>query len=276
MQVKSTAEQLFFTTVRIETETNQGLGAGTGFFFQYAAGEERYLFIVTNKHVVRGANRGGMLFTTREDDQPTLGNRFTLTIENFEQSWFSHPDDEIDIAIMPLVPILNEISKINKQVFFKTITNDLVIDSSRLAELDAIEEVLFIGYPSGIFDTANLTPIARRGITATPIALDYDGKKMFLIDASVFPGSSGSPVFIFNTGGYASKDGGFVVGSRLLFIGVVSSVVFREDTGRIEFREIPTRNIPIIRTRQMIDLGLVFKAETVLETIEAFLKAHGY
>jgi hypothetical protein len=36
----------------------------------------------------------------------------------------------------------------------------------------------------------------RRGMTATPPQLDYCGRPTFLIDASVFGGSSGSPVFL--------------------------------------------------------------------------------
>lgn len=37
----------------------------------------------------------------------------------------------------------------------------------------------------------------RRGITATNINFDYNGKKEFVIDAACFPGSSGFPVFIW-------------------------------------------------------------------------------
>ena len=40
-------------------------------------------------------------------------------------------------------------------------------------------------------------PILRRGTTATPIALNFEGRPEFLIDAAVYPGSSGSPVFVY-------------------------------------------------------------------------------
>lgn len=83
MQVQSPAEQLFFTTVRMETETDKEHGAGTGFFFDYADGGSHYLFIVSNKHVVQDAKRGTLLFTVRDGDQPKIGERFTVTLEDF-------------------------------------------------------------------------------------------------------------------------------------------------------------------------------------------------
>ena len=72
---------------------------------------------------------------------------------------------------------------------------DTLFESEELEQLEAIEEVVLIGYPAGIRDPAHLTPIARKGITATPPAWDYGGRPTFLVDASVFHGSSGSPVF---------------------------------------------------------------------------------
>jgi S1-C subfamily serine protease len=58
MQVESLAEQLFFTTVRIETENSSGRGSGTGFIYSYEWDAKTALFIVTNKHVVKDARIG--------------------------------------------------------------------------------------------------------------------------------------------------------------------------------------------------------------------------
>lgn len=126
------------------------------------------------------------------------------------------------------------------------------------------------GYPSGIYDRQNLIPIIRRGTTATPAYLDYNGTPTFLIDASVFPGSSGSPVLIVNEGSYR-RGNELVIGSRTLFLGVVSSVLVRYETGAIEVVDIPTAYTPVIRTPQMIDLGLVFKYSAVVETCDSIL-----
>jgi hypothetical protein len=140
--------------------------------------------------------------------------------------------------------------------------------------LDAIEDVVFIGYPNGMWDTLNNLPIVRRGTTATPAAVDFEGHPHFLIDASVFPGSSGSPVFLYNTGMYAQKDGGTVVGSRLHFLGAVSSVYFREYDGSIESRPVPTAESPVAVVREMLDLGVVIKARAITETIDHLIKVY--
>jgi hypothetical protein len=136
--------------------------------------------------------------------------------------------------------------------------------------LDAIEPVTFIGYPNALYDTFNMTPIARRGWTATPIALDYGGAPKFLIDASVFPGSSGSPVFIFDSGGFGAKEGAFVVGSRLFLVGIVAAVHYYKTTGEI----LTATAQPQVHVDEMIDLGIVYKTRTIVETIDALLATH--
>ena len=111
------------------------------------------------------------------------------------------------------------------------------------------------------------------GVTATPPVLDYCGNPAFLIDASVFPGSSGSPVLIVNSGSYASKDGALVVGGRILFLGVLSAVFTRQEKGQIEIEDIPTSQTPVAYVDQMIDLGYVFKARVVQEAVDQLLGA---
>jgi hypothetical protein len=133
----------------------------------------------------------------------------------------------------------------------------------------------FIGYPNGIYDEHNLLPIVRRGITATPPAADYEGKRQVLIDASVFPGSSGSPIFVWDPRGFASHEtGGRIVGRSLYLLGVLSAVFFQEDTGRIEQVTIPTRQEPVAIFNQMIDIGVVLKASLIMETVEDALRTH--
>jgi hypothetical protein len=271
MQVNTIAEQLLFTTVRIEATTPTGISAGTAFIFSYQQEEKQYLFLVTNKHVIKGAIDGRFFFTLSDGKSPQIGQRFDIQMNQFEQQWFGHPDPEIDVAIMPLVPVLQEIEKLGKKVFYRAITHDLIPNDEQLNKLDAIEEVVFIGYPNGIFDSKNLMPVVRRGTTATHLQIDYEGKPLFLIDASVFPGSSGSPVLIANTGGYSSR-GGFFVGKRVLFLGIVSSVAIREEHGQIIFVASPVSQIPIVKTQQMIDLGIVYKATTILETVKALME----
>lgn len=271
MDIQTPAQQLFFTTVRIEASSKdkEGTSTGTAFVFGYPHQDGNALFLVTNKHVVADSDTTRFFFTESDGERPIIGQRFDIELQ--DQAWFGHPEPNIDITITPLIPIIIEVEKTGKHVFFKSIPHSLIPTSSQLNELDALEQVTFVGYPSGIFDMKNLLPILRRGTTASPLQIDYEGEPVFLVDASVFPGSSGSPVFICDNGGYSSK-GNFTVGSRLLFLGVIARVLIREEHGQIGFVPIPTTELmPIFKTYQMIDLGVVYKASTVIETIEAFL-----
>lgn len=276
MQVKTIAEQLFFTTVRIDTiATNGGQGSGTGFFFSHKIGGQDYPFVVTNKHVVMGMREGALSFLQRRDSLPTLGNGFRLRIDDWSQAWFGHPSPDIDIAICPFAPLEAHIKQQHDvDLFYRYVSSDTIPTSDQVAELDAVESVSFIGYPNGIWDSKNLLPVARRGTTASPIEVDFEGTPRFLIDASVFGGSSGSPVFILNQGTYAMKDGGVAIGSRFYFVGVIAAVFLRRQWNDIVAVPIPTVTKAMVQNEEMIDLGIVFKASTVIEAIEAFLKAH--
>jgi hypothetical protein len=269
MEVTSIAEELLFTTVRIETRTPSGKILGTGFIFEYILEDKRYLFLVTNKHVISGADKGSLTFIRSDGQRPLLGESYKLEINEFEKMWFGHKESDIDVAVTPFVPILKHIHNQGVSVFFKAIPSNLAPNEETLKGLDAVEEVLFIGYPCGIWDERNLLPIVRGGITATPIYIDFNGKRQFLIDASVFPGSSGSPVFIYNAGTYWDKKSGHIIaGHRLFFLGIISEAFQMEDTGEI----ISTTTRPTVRVRQLLDLGIVFKAQTIIEAIESFLR----
>lgn len=271
MEVSSIAERLLFTVIRIETVGFEGeQKVGTGFIFSYETENKKYLFLVTCKHVISGAAEGVLTFIRSDGQKPLLGEVYRLKIENFENIWFKHKSERIDVAILPLVPVLNYISNQRIQVFFKSIPANLIPSDEKIRELDAIEDVLFIGYPAGLWDPKNLIPVVRKGNTATPVFLDFKGEKQFLIDASVFPGSSGSPVFIYDKGIYwDKKSGGTVIGHRIFFLGLLSAVFKMPDTGDII---IPTERTPVVRINQLVDIGVVFKAETILETIKEFLE----
>lgn len=270
MEVTSLAENLFFTTVRINTVDKDGVaGSGTGFLFAYKHQDKEYPFIVTNRHVVADSAKGGITFIRGKENKPTLGDSFQIDFDNFESHWHGHPDAETDITVTPLVPLVEFMKTQGAEVFYRTIGTDHLPTAEQQKELDAIEEVVFVGYPNGIWDSKNFTPIIRKGTTATPIALDYEGKKKFLIDASVFGGSSGSPVFIYQSGAYATKNGPAKVGTKFFFVGVVAAVYFKTATNDIISLPIPTRTKDVAIDKEMIDLGIVFKAVTVVETIQA-------
>ena len=271
---ESIFENILFTTVRIEASLpDNSTSTGTGFVFNYEKNDKQYLFVVTNKHVIKNSIKGKLAFNLSDGEKPILGKVFTINYSNFESQWIGHPQDDIDVAIMPFAPVLNELYNKGVQIFFKSITSDLIPSDKLLREdIDAVEDIVFVGYPNDIYDRRNLLPVVRRGITATPVSIDFEGKPAFLIDASIFPGSSGSPVFLCNIGSYSPKGKGLTAGSRIFFLGVVASVFTRKDLNTIELIDIPTGKIPMVATTQMLDLGIVYKSIVIKELIEEFLK----
>ena len=111
--ILSITEQLAFSSLRIQVTTKEGKGTGTGFFYNFLDdGVERIPAIVTNKHVVKGALQGSFLLTSANDDgSPNLSSHIPVTLENFESKWIPHPDNNVDLAIMPIAPLLNETSQ---------------------------------------------------------------------------------------------------------------------------------------------------------------------
>lgn len=274
---ESIFENILFTTVRIEASLpNNSTSTGTGFVFNYVRNDKQYLFIVTNKHVIKNSIKGKLTFNQSDGEKPILGKVFTIDYSNFESQWIGHSQDDVDVAIMPFGPVYNELSNKGVQIFFKSITPDLIPSDKLLREdIDAVEDIVFVGYPNDIYDRRNLLPVVRRGITATPVSIDFEGKPAFLIDASIFPGSSGSPVFLCNIGSYSPKGKGLIAGSRIFFLGIVASVFTRKDLNTIELIDIPTGKIPVVATTQMLDLGIVYKSIVIKELIEEFLKTRG-
>lgn len=270
MEVKSLTENLLFVTVRIDTVDKTGnIGSGTGFIVTHQYQGQEILAVVTNKHVVEGAVKCGITFSKRHGNGPRLGDSFRVDFEHFEQVWHAHPDKDVDISVMALEPLLKFFkAKYDVDLFFRTISSANIPSEEQVKEIDALEEVVFIGYPNGIWDRKNFTPIIRKGTTATPFSLDFEGKKQFIIDASVFGGSSGSPLFLINSGMYVNKNGEIVAGNRFFFLGVVSAVFVKQSVNDIVSVPIPTSTKNVALGQEMIDLGIVYKSSLVVETIE--------
>jgi hypothetical protein len=69
---------------------------------------------------------------------------------------------------------------------------------------------------------------------------------------------------------YKTRSGHVAIGSRLHFLGIVARVYYREDISEITIMDIPTQDIPVSISKQMINLGIVFKASNIVEAIEDF------
>jgi hypothetical protein len=206
-----------------------------------------------------------------EGDTPKLGYATQIDVADARSLVIGHPDAAVDVAVMPLSPVLEEMAKGAAPPFFRSLGPEVLLTAANAKELDAIEQILFVGYPNAIFDTKNFTPVARHGATATPIQLDYRDEPAFLVDAAVFPGSSGSPVFLYDAGTYRTRDGNVNVGSRFMLLGVLAAVHTAQVAGHVV--TLPAQQT--VKLESPIGLGIVFRAETIDACVTALLEKYG-
>ena len=257
--------QLIHTTVRIETQTAKGSGSGTGFFFHFCRNDESNVpVIVSNKHVIDGATSGLIHITLKKPgtQEPDLGKHVKVPIANFESRWLKHPDPDVDLAVLPIAPVLQWIQGEGQEAYYISLDMSLVANSAFMQGLSAVEDIVMLGYPTGLWDQVHNLPIIRRGITATAPYVGFNGEPQFMIDCACFPGSSGSPVLLYNVGMHIDKDGNTNLGgSRIKLLGILFAGPQFTAQGEIKVLPVPTASQPVALSRIPTNLGFCVKAD---------------
>jgi V8-like Glu-specific endopeptidase len=263
------AETLMHTTVRLECLLDGNRQTtGTGFFFSFKIdGKTHVPLIVTNKHVIEKSRVGTFVLTkSNEQGEPLFGQTERVVLDNFESLWIKHPEETVDLAVFPIGPLYLQAESKGLKFFAPPIGEDLLPTPEKLADLSGLENITMIGYPNGIWDEKNNMPIVRRGITATNPKYDYNGLPVFVIDCACFPGSSGSPVFIFDQGGYLDAKGNLNLGGgRLMLLGVLFAGPQHIAEGEVQTIEVPLAQVPISLSRIPNNLGFVVKAYKIAD-----------
>ncbi len=246
-------EQVFFTTTRINIPQANGTGTSIGTGFLYNAplndGTDRsVMLLISNKHVFQNPN-GAISFTfnKRENEsEPDLGNIHTFSGIEFTGIYTEHPNPEIDLACINASIITHE----EHNVFYKHVTPDMISDFNEQNFVPGLD-IWFVGYPANRFDVSNNLPLLRKGYVSSIPKVNFNSKEEFVIDAQVYQGSSGSPVF-------AAIDGKFKL------IGVVTQTMIRHGM----LQAIPTLQTGL-GVEQTLGLGIVLKSTLLHELINS-------
>ncbi len=254
MNIQDLSTQLLYTTAPIFAQKQDGsITSGTGFIYSIIENESTSIpLLITNYHVLDNALSGFVELHVGEKGSPTnksIRIQFDRTIINDNKL------GDLDAIAIPLAATFVDLQKNGVEIFYRSVDQSIIPTIEQQDNLAAIENVTFIGYPSSIYDEKNKISVVRQGITATPVWNDFRGEEAFLIDAGVFPGSSGSPVFVFNQGSYPTTDG-ITIGNRLLFIGVLSQTMLTNSQS----------------VKGFLNLGKVIKSRALSREIEAFVR----
>jgi V8-like Glu-specific endopeptidase len=265
-QVKSIdySERLINSTVRIESSfTGDVIGTGTGFFFDFQIDIATKSFIhviVTNKHVVKNAKKI-KLFLKEKDSLggPDYTKTYELELNNPTLFIVDHPDTTIDLCVIPVALLNDSLKKIHRTLYYDIFAQTAIPSQDINNKMLAIEEVYMVGYPNGLWDKVHNLPIVRRGITATAPTIDYNAKKEFVVDIAAFPGSSGSPVFLYNPNFYQTKKA-IETGGRIYLLGILYAGPLISMKGQVILKPINQTTYTDIP----MNLGYVLKSDLLL------------
>lgn len=244
-------EDLIKSTVLFQLKRGQNYNPiGTGLLVNY----KKTFILVTCKHVVQDANGNefqDLCFTVNRNNGTTATYNIAEVQEKFKIKWRYHKKKNVDLAVSPIA-IDQGIDDI------KLVPTSLFED---IAQMPVGDDIFFLGYPLklGTQNVSKVTPLVRAGI----ISQKNEDSKVFLIDAGVYPGSSGSPVFYRPTIA-SSTNNGKKSRNGIKFLGIVSGhhssseVLISAKTG--EQRMILQENA---------GLGVVYSADLVKEILDA-------
>jgi hypothetical protein len=259
-------EQMMHATARIECTGVGGVKSwGTGFFYNFLDdGTTHVPVIVTNKHVIRGAHTGAFWLTKKSDNNlPIVGSHHKVELGPFEPLWIPHPDADVDLAILPVASFLNQALSQGHKYFYVPFNKSLIPTKDNVESFSGFDDIVMVGYPNALWDSTNNLPILRSGVTATHPKYDYEGKPQFLIDCACFPGSSGSPVLIYDKNGWKDRSGNIFMGQeRVLLVGVLFAGpqhIAEGDIARIEVPDLAERTLALSRIPN--NLGFVVKSK---------------
>lgn len=272
-------DTLNLISTMIKTNTPDSTSQGTGFYYSRLGPKDgggpqwreiEDMWLVTNRHVLIPMNGDNEILPSnvtfhlrRLDAAGVLAwDPVTLSSEQLSTLAKFHPDSSIDVAMLDISELVKgRITGNEKYLAPYCLSADNFAGKNNI-EVEASSDVLIVGYPKGFYDDVNLFPIVKSGIIASRWGVGFKGHPYFLIDAKLFPGSSGS-VVLSKPVDFVIKDGHLMYSKekQFAFLGVYS--------GDPLVTENPVEIGDLIITRKYgFDLGGVWYAELVEDLLD--------
>lgn len=205
--------QLFGMTTIIECRYGISKIQGSGFFYNdLAPGDPSKgpqwrqingTWLITNRHVAfpkindKEVVPDTFIFNLRKIKNDNIEwLPITLSKEELLKRTKIHRNDIVDIVAINIGDLMINIVQTSNDgtiVSPGSITSDNLPNNSPL-QIDVTSDIIIASYPKGFYDMVNKFPIVKSGIVASYWGANFNGKPLFLIDAPLFPGSSGGVV----------------------------------------------------------------------------------
>lgn len=262
---------LITTPIKLN-DGNKLVSQGTGFYVVHWYGEETVLFLVTNYHVLTGSspiegkppignNIEFNIHISKDNPEKVKNFNYPLYTKEGNPIWLVNKDNpEADLAIIPMpVNVYNEADIVNC-INEKWSTNKLKVRTTTRTTV--------VGYPYGYYDTKNSLPIWKTGSIASEPDIDFEGKKLIVLDISAFPGMSGAPVFAVAQGMYETTEGTLEGGFINKFLGIYASMQMLNKHKYLE--ELINHTSVGIKDTESLQLGHVWKAQLIFDVLKEF------
>lgn len=279
-------EYLVNATVKIQTvdsvvkrdgkEISYG-GYSTGFFFLLGTRKGKVPSIITTRTAVQSAQSLNFFFLEADTaGLPLYGKERQVTIARKDLPILFHPERNVDLALIPINPVMDGLARQKIRISYHSLDESLIPSDSVMNRLNVTEDLMMIGHPSGIRPEFNGVPFVKKGVSATPMFLDYDQQKEFLADIPLYDGAAGAPVILYQVNNYNDRYDKRTIAQRLFLVGInyaalsdgyrkktvprVTQVLSGQEQGSAE---------------KMFDAAIIIKSQKILDfrkLLEAFKK----
>ena len=236
-------KDLYGLTTLIECGTTKFKSQGSGFYYNEISPKDpnvdggqwrkiRGTYLITNRHVaLPQINECEVLpdpfvFNLREViNDKVEWVPIILNQEQLKQRLLLHNNNDVDVVAIKVDDVIIELVSHNtdrKFIIGGSLNNDNLPINSPI-EIDVTSDIIVASYPRGYYDIANKFPIVKSGIISSGWGLHFNNMPTFLIDAQLFPGSSGGLVISKPTN-IAMIDGQLMHSEKkqFVFLGVYS------------------------------------------------------
>lgn len=211
------------TLIKSKSKVYHYTSQGSGFFYSELAdeptgpiNEEKQIgwykvegeWLITNRHVVfpKISQADG----TEKETTPDVFQFYLREVKSGKIEWLPitlnqdqlkertklHPNPEVDVVAIKVDDLWTDLITKDSS---RHIINPMQLTNRDLPDrfpvkLESTTDVIVCSYPHEFYDVENKFPIIKSGIIASSWNANFNGEPFFLVDAKLFPGSSGGMV----------------------------------------------------------------------------------